>query len=523
MSVLNPTPIGHYISALEAMSSFLEPRLPMVNVCMVDFVIDDLFERTVGTELRGELDSLDEEQIARIPQLMTGEETMPNHPVLSALVHDIRSHSLESLGVSERREQIAERLDNLNATKGGSPSDLLPHFDRFMGEKKMHEVVVLTDVVAKICSGLDIGALVDLGSGKGYLSQALSIFHGLDVLAVDAKEGNREGAELRNKNLEKKWESLFRRADIRSQGGVPPSRGKNWKAKQMKQTVDEDADERDGEDPKWALDRRGRLSHATQFIETRTDLARLLSGHFGRPGRPDSLSDFGIVGLHTCGNLAADSIKIFLANGPDCRALVNVGCCYHHLDEEFYRNPNLSLEENDSCNSRPSFPMSATLRAARFELGRNARMMAAQPTDRMASHAKLPSESLLWRAVLQVIINDHVDPRPAFSDQQVGRVAKRAKDFNEYCRLALDKLGLTTNLTESEISSLYERLSGLHRRRLMAFYQVRSLFAQIVEGVILLDRLVSILQQDCVSEALLARLFDPVVSPRCYAIIAIKK
>ena len=45
--------------------------------------------------------------------------------------------------------------------------------------------------------------------------QALSIFHGLDVLAVDAKEGNREGAELRNKNLEKKWESLFRRADIR--------------------------------------------------------------------------------------------------------------------------------------------------------------------------------------------------------------------------------------------------------------------------------------------------------------------
>ena len=47
----------------------------------------------------------------------------------------------------------------------------LPHFDRFMGEKKMHEVVVLTDVVAKVCAALDVGALVDLGSGKGYLSQ----------------------------------------------------------------------------------------------------------------------------------------------------------------------------------------------------------------------------------------------------------------------------------------------------------------------------------------------------------------
>ena len=35
----------------------------------------------------------------------------------------------------------------------------------------MHEVVVLTDVVAKVCAALDVGALVDLGSGKGYLSQ----------------------------------------------------------------------------------------------------------------------------------------------------------------------------------------------------------------------------------------------------------------------------------------------------------------------------------------------------------------
>ena len=39
----------HYLTirALEAMSSFLKPRLPMVNVCMVDFITDDIFERTV--------------------------------------------------------------------------------------------------------------------------------------------------------------------------------------------------------------------------------------------------------------------------------------------------------------------------------------------------------------------------------------------------------------------------------------------------------------------------------------------
>ena len=53
-----------------------------------------------------------------------------------------RSYSLESLGVSVSKELILERLNKLNATKGGSPN-LLPHFDRFMGEKKMHEVIYI--------------------------------------------------------------------------------------------------------------------------------------------------------------------------------------------------------------------------------------------------------------------------------------------------------------------------------------------------------------------------------------------
>ena len=72
-----------------------------------------------------------------------------------------------------------------------------------------------------------------------------------------------------------------------------------------KYTDDDDARD-DDENPKSVLDRRGHLRHATQFIETGTDLPQLLSGHFGSA----SSDYFGIVGLHTCGNLAADSIKV---------------------------------------------------------------------------------------------------------------------------------------------------------------------------------------------------------------------
>ena len=96
--------------------------------------------------------------------------------------------------------------------------------------------------------------------------------------------------------------------------------------------------------------------------------------------------------------------------------LCNVGCCYHHIDEEFYKNPYLSSEEIDS--STPSFPMSSHLKKLKYQLGRNARMIAAQPMDRLRTNKQLPNESLLWRSILQHILLIHL-PDLHFANQQV--------------------------------------------------------------------------------------------------------
>ena len=45
---------------------------------------------------------------------------------------------------------------------------------------------------------------MDLGSGKGYLSQTLSKLYNLNVLAIDASQGNTDGAQKRIKNLDVK-------------------------------------------------------------------------------------------------------------------------------------------------------------------------------------------------------------------------------------------------------------------------------------------------------------------------------
>lgn len=85
----------------------------------------------------------------------------------------------------------------------------------------------------------------------------------------------------------------------------------------------------------------------------------------------------GIVGLHTCGNLASTSIQLFV-NSQDCSFLCNVGCCYHMLDEAF----EVDCVGEGSCY--PGFPLSQQLQRKRFVLGRNARMVSQQPLERYA-------------------------------------------------------------------------------------------------------------------------------------------
>lgn len=226
----------------------------------------------------------------------------------------------------------------------------------------------------------------------------------------------------------------------------------------------------------------------------------------------------GLIGLHTCGNLAANSLQIFLAN--DCmKFCCNVGCCYHLLQEEFYINP----YEDTGCDSQtdPCFPLSRLLKEQKFSLGKNARMVAAQPMDRSINNKQMPSQSLLWRAVLQHLLLLH-NPQLGFQDQQVGRIAAKSANFVDYVQKSFVKLGLELKMNPVELESIYDSMSVEYGQKLNSFYQLRSLFAPLIEGLILLDRLTFLLEQVQVQEAHLVRLFDAVISPRCYALIVNK-
>lgn len=77
-----------------------------------------------------------------------------------------------------------------------------------------------------------------------------------------------------------------------------------------------------------------------------------------------SVKDCLLVGLHTCGDLAPNTLRIFASNS-EIKGVCSVGCCYHLLSEEFENQPKgtkfstyrdlYSLERISSCLFLPLF------------------------------------------------------------------------------------------------------------------------------------------------------------------------
>lgn len=120
-----------------------------------------------------------------------------------------------------------------------------------------------------------------------------------------------------------------------------------------------------------------RFRRTTQYLSDDFDIRPLIeecSENYQKP-----FQSAGLVGLHTCGNLAATSMRIF-ANSKEIPFICNVGCCYHLLSEVFHDNTE---------DTTAGFPMSGFLRSRKLLLGRNARMVSSQPLERYAAENKV--------------------------------------------------------------------------------------------------------------------------------------
>ncbi|KAM8979698.1 putative methyltransferase-like protein 25 isoform 2-T2 [Sarcophilus harrisii] len=221
-----------------------------------------------------------------------------------------------------------------------------------------------------------------------------------------------------------------------------------------------------------------------------------------------------MVGLHTCGDLAANTLRIFTSKS-EIKGVCSVGCCYHLLSEKYEK------QCKDSTLEMWGFPLCQYLKEEGWCCGRNARMSACLALERVVVGQGLATESLFYRAVLQEIIKECYGI--AECDKHVGKVYSKSTSFLDYVRKSLKKLELDdSKLTEKKIMEYYEKYKP-RINELEAFNMLKVILAPCIETLILMDRLCYLKEQDNIAWSALVKLFDPVKSPRCYAVIALKK
>lgn len=215
-----------------------------------------------------------------------------------------------------------------------------------------------------------------------------------------------------------------------------------------------------------------------------------------------------LTGLHACGDLIPTILRVF-SKCSDIKGLVSVGCCY------------MKMTTKQSSTIDIGYPMSNYVAGLPdHQLSYQAREHACHSIDvyRQRLVDNPPNLKLhCYRALLQEIII-HKQPDFVFGTTKLTIKKAEQMEFENYAKLALDRLGLDTYIGDEILKTVQFKLSKW--KDVVAFYTIRLALAPVVETLILLDRMFY-LQEQGVSSYLIP-VFDPSLSPRNLALVAYK-
>ncbi|KAJ3293515.1 hypothetical protein HK104_004387 [Borealophlyctis nickersoniae] len=408
-----------------------------------------------------------------------------------------------------------------------------------MTPKKKHEVQILSSLIASVAAANDTPNVLDIGAGQGYLDAVLAYSYGLTVIGVDDDEVQTCGAKRRSTKMfkGKKRDNAGRVHHINRRVGA----GETFE-NLLREAVEETGV--DGVSQPADADEKDPLASNGILDEPAATPAR--SSH----------SRWMLCGLHTCGDLAAVSIRHFLES--DAAVLVGVGCCYNHLTEapnanlaappsHWESSTNFQRRRPPSKDAPPGFPMSAHVASLSMALGFTARMLACQATCRWAEQPDAAENFSrhFYRALLQAIIKER-NLLPEIADSRdiiVGRLGRDAfrGGFVAYAEQALPRLGIDTvkfGLTREALEEFRQRFRD-REKEIAVVWTLRAMLAEAIESLILVDRFLSLVEAsgegdvdggatiadtgDSKSlEVQLFPIFQPIDSPRNMVIVARK-
>ena len=263
-----------------------------------------------------------------------------------------------------------------------------------------------------------------------------------------------------------------------------------------------------------------------------------------------------LFGLHSCGNLTSNTLKIFIKNNY-FKSIAIIGCCLNLLNEYISPETKLSTEfknfynglgydkkgnfldnsfiyELNNNENNIGYPLSKYIRDKYKNLffGRDVRNAAMLNNIENAPFESIITKKNFYRSLLQKFLEDNLE--------EYGNIYGLGKIkfvenciFNEYLKDFLIELGKNekNEKISQKINELLKEIENKGNKffeenkflinRHYALSLIRIKFAKIIEYIVALDRIIFLIENG-INNVKLIRIFNNHISPRNLLIYATK-
>ncbi|XP_039760390.1 protein RRNAD1-like isoform X2 [Pararge aegeria] len=410
----------------------------------VDFFVDNHWEKLPATWQQS-LEKLDPKDLGDI---LSGNKTVHILPLsLLALFKTIKSLNIPRQGYNSIRSNKV-----INKCSCDHPK-LKNLFIKHVKLKKRHEANTMAEFVSIYARQSNCNAVVDFGSGLGHLIRILSYKYNVHSVGIEMQTRLTEEARKLDSELEYTVKKYLTE-------------------EQMSNLI--------------------RPIHCNITLSSIEQLREL--------ALPVSVLNYGLIGLHPCGDLGPLLIKHFV-NSNEVKFICVVGCCYMKLSCK-----------GESC----SYPMSRYVGGLDCGLSYISREISCHAIEtyceRLCRGEYNDLKVHAFRAALEKLL---VQLDPELKHMPV-RSVKHTNNmtFNSYCEAALNQI----SVQPLEYDSVKEDLGQW--KKVVILYTLRLALAPLVETVILLDRVLFMLENNI--SCAIYPVFDPKISPRNHIIVGRK-
>ncbi|CAL1284462.1 unnamed protein product [Larinioides sclopetarius] len=343
----------------------------------------------------------------------------------------------------------------------------------------------MASLIGKVCQDLDCHLVLDVGSGLGYLDQVLHHSFNLKCIGLDSSLKYTMAAKDRIKNG--KIRSMFLISQIFYSFWVKDSCQNSMHHRTLE------------------------VSHSEKCLKYIKSL--LNEEHNWKCScncNKKTAGSAAMVGLHSCGNLTQDMMKLF-CQLDELVALVCVGCCYNKINLlDFPMSKTAQGALKDTCIKFPEWrPCISGLRVAAH--GTRSHSVNALTDSRT-------SKCVFYRALMEYYIK-----KENITWQQPKRHIRKADllDFETYCRSMLSSHPLSNDETTlKNLNNLFdEKLHLFSRVKILLVLQL--LLQPLWEGFITVDRILYFREKSMSANVL--ALWDDAKSSRNLALCVYKR